>query len=544
MPRYANPAYGGYPVNPGWAQLGSTLGTALFGDPAARAAQEREAIERDQIQSTIDYNRERTRGERLQNDPRADWNDPEISPVSRLFAGPVTAAAVPQMPGIAMPQIAVPQQAPAAVAASPVASAVAGRPMGADRLNSITANTESGNRNYSNGRPVTSTAGARFAMQVMPATARDPGFGLRPADPNNPDDMNRLGREYRAAMEQRYGGDLPKMWAAYNAGPGRVDAAIAEHGPNWLAAMPAETRNYVATNVRAAGGNSAGGGQGAAPPGPTPIAQAIAGDPTYVEQPGGREIDPQALSDLVRLAVGMGEDPTDALAPLAAMLGTDDVARRSLIAQGVNPSEDFAASSARADNIAIRNDQSKLVQALGLANLDEAGGTLRNDADNRTSYITNEADNQTSRANNADDNATSIRNNNADNATSRANNRDDNVAAGERDRNGGGRSGGTNREISSADVEVLDDELQTMAGGQEAWDALTPRQQQGMRSAAQSYAAAGQTPTMAAARAFDQVTRRPSAPRATSSGNRSSERVVNAPRGNVIRFDAQGNRIQ
>lgn len=114
--------------------------------------------------------------------------------------------------------------------------------------------SESGNRDFANGRPVTSSAGARFAMQVMPATARDPGFGLRPADPNNASDMNRLGREYRATMERRYGGDLAKMWAAYNAGPGRVDEAIRKYGDGWLRAMPAETQNYVARNLSAVGG--------------------------------------------------------------------------------------------------------------------------------------------------------------------------------------------------------------------------------------------------------------------------------------------------
>lgn len=89
-------------------------------------------------------------------------------------------------------------------------------------------------------------------MQVMPATARDPGFGLRPADVNNADDMNRLGREYRATMERRYGGDLAKMWAAYNAGPGRLDEAIRKGGDRWLDLMPAETRAYVTRNLRAA----------------------------------------------------------------------------------------------------------------------------------------------------------------------------------------------------------------------------------------------------------------------------------------------------
>ena len=149
-----------------------------------------------------------------------------------------------------------------ASASSYVADARAPEPEtegGGANLDDITAQTESGNRDFdANGNVVTSPVGARFAMQVMPATARDPGFGLRPANPDDPQDMNRLGREYRAVMEERYGGDLSKMWAAYNAGPGRTDQAIAAHGDNWLAHMPAETRDYVRKNISAlerAGGN-------------------------------------------------------------------------------------------------------------------------------------------------------------------------------------------------------------------------------------------------------------------------------------------------
>ena len=127
-------------------------------------------------------------------------------------------------------------------------------PFSGNRLDAVTAHNESGNRDYVNGRPVTSPVGARFAMQVMPATARSPGFGLRPANPNDAGDMNRLGREYRAVMERRYGGDLSKMWAAYNAGPGAVDNAIQRHGSNWLSHMPAETRTYISRNLRSLGG--------------------------------------------------------------------------------------------------------------------------------------------------------------------------------------------------------------------------------------------------------------------------------------------------
>lgn len=102
----------------------------------------------------------------------------------------------------------------------------------------------------SSGNPnAVSPVGAKGLMQVMPATARDPGFGIRPSNGTAADDA-RVGREYRAAMQQRYGGDLSKMWAAYNAGPGRTDATIAQHGPDWFAHMPAETRNYVTGNMR------------------------------------------------------------------------------------------------------------------------------------------------------------------------------------------------------------------------------------------------------------------------------------------------------
>ena len=103
----------------------------------------------------------------------------------------------------------------------------------------------------SGGNPnAVSTKGARGLMQVMPATARDPGFGIRPSNGTPADDV-RVGREYRRAMERRYGGDLTRMWAAYNWGPGNLDAAIRRHGNNWIKHAPAETRAYVAQNLRA-----------------------------------------------------------------------------------------------------------------------------------------------------------------------------------------------------------------------------------------------------------------------------------------------------
>lgn len=118
---------------------------------------------------------------------------------------------------------------------------------GFDRIAAITVQSESG------GNPnAVSSKGARGLMQVMPGTSRDPGFGISPSDGSQQDDV-RVGREYLGKMLERYG-DPAKAWAAYNAGPGRLDAAIKRGGENWLRLMPRETRNYVARNMRKLGG--------------------------------------------------------------------------------------------------------------------------------------------------------------------------------------------------------------------------------------------------------------------------------------------------
>lgn len=107
----------------------------------------------------------------------------------------------------------------------------------------------------SGGNPnAVSPKGARGLMQVMPATARDPGFGIRPSNGTPQDDV-RVGQEYRRAMQQRYAGNLPKMWGAYNAGPGRVDGLVQRYGDKWMDYAPAETRAYVQRNMRNVRGN-------------------------------------------------------------------------------------------------------------------------------------------------------------------------------------------------------------------------------------------------------------------------------------------------
>lgn len=119
-----------------------------------------------------------------------------------------------------------------------------------ERLDDILVHNETRGRRYgSDGRLIRSPKGALGEFQVMPATARDPGYGLKPADPNNPDDLARLGREYRRKMQSLFGNNLPKMYGAYNAGPGRMQELIAQYGEDWLQYAPAETRKYVRDNM-------------------------------------------------------------------------------------------------------------------------------------------------------------------------------------------------------------------------------------------------------------------------------------------------------
>lgn len=124
------------------------------------------------------------------------------------------------------------------------------------RMVDITRSTESGGRRFAaDGSVLTSKAGARGEMQVMPATARDPGFGIRPSNGSLDDDA-RVGRELIGKLTDHFGGDPAKAWAAYNGGVGRVERQIARYGDAWLEHMPAETQAYVAKNMKALGGDA------------------------------------------------------------------------------------------------------------------------------------------------------------------------------------------------------------------------------------------------------------------------------------------------
>ena len=116
----------------------------------------------------------------------------------------------------------------------------------------ITMQSESGGKRYDkSGNLTESPKGALGEYQVMPGTAKDPGFGVKPAKDDSPEELARVGREYLDVMIKRYDGDLAKMWGAYNAGPGTVDELVKQYGNDWLSHAPKETQDYVQKNVAA-----------------------------------------------------------------------------------------------------------------------------------------------------------------------------------------------------------------------------------------------------------------------------------------------------
>lgn len=100
-----------------------------------------------------------------------------------------------------------------------------------------------GKRYDKEGRLLTSSAGAMGEMQVMPKTVRDPGFGVRPAKDNSPNELARVGRDYAAVMLRRYNNNPTAAAVAYNWGPGNADKWV-KRGADF-SALPKETQNYV-----------------------------------------------------------------------------------------------------------------------------------------------------------------------------------------------------------------------------------------------------------------------------------------------------------
>jgi hypothetical protein len=107
-----------------------------------------------------------------------------------------------------------------------------------------------GKRFDEKGNLLTSPKGAQGEMQVMPKTARDPGYGVTPAQGKHPDELARVGKDYLKAMVDKYG-DTQKALIAYNWGPKNTDDWLAKGADPKI--LPAETKNYVGKISKALG---------------------------------------------------------------------------------------------------------------------------------------------------------------------------------------------------------------------------------------------------------------------------------------------------
>lgn len=140
----------------------------------------------------------------------------------------------------------------------------------AERAFNVALGTESNYRQFgADGKPLTSPKGAVGIAQVMPGTgpeaAKLAGLEWDEAKYKNDPAYNKaIGMAYFQKQLQDNGGDLAKAYAAYNAGPGRLQDAIKKAAQSadfakagsglqavpWLQYMPKETQAYVEKNMR------------------------------------------------------------------------------------------------------------------------------------------------------------------------------------------------------------------------------------------------------------------------------------------------------
>ncbi len=140
-----------------------------------------------------------------------------------------------------------------------------------------------------------SPKGAIGLMQIMPATATDPGFGIAPIPVDkltNAAANKKFGTEYLSAMLNRYNGDTRRALIAFNAGH-----TVADRFTGDLSSLPAETQNYVARiektlGLRGAEALSAPGGPAGAPLG-IPVPATGAQEPVAPQPPSAGRSQPQ-----------------------------------------------------------------------------------------------------------------------------------------------------------------------------------------------------------------------------------------------------------
>lgn len=122
-----------------------------------------------------------------------------------------------------------------------LASALNAAPANSNQYTNAIHSNESNGASDSRADIVNPASGARGSMQVMPATAAKPGYGITPSN-GTPEDDARVGREYYNKLHQTFG-DPTTAAMAYDWGPGNVQNWQKSGGD--LSKLPNETLAYA-----------------------------------------------------------------------------------------------------------------------------------------------------------------------------------------------------------------------------------------------------------------------------------------------------------
>lgn len=156
-----------------------------------------------------------------------------------------------------------------------------------------------------------SPAGAAGVLQIMPDTARDPGFGVTPISDQDRFDAAKnidFGANYMAQLRKRYNGDDRAALVAYNWGPGNADAWVSNGSR--FEDLPPETQQYVSRILDGYTPNAGGAGKAKSKAAPS-FAKAIAARAAAAAATN-HPVDPSAAAPAESAVAGPAEAPVTA----------------------------------------------------------------------------------------------------------------------------------------------------------------------------------------------------------------------------------------
>jgi len=150
----------------------------------------------------------------------------------------------PPAPALKPPALAAPVLKPPAPVLKPPApvlkppAPVLKPPALLNTLGSAVKSVESGNDRSAVGK-----LGERSEWQVLPSTAKNPGFEIPPAADDSLEAIAKVGENYLAKMYEMFDGNIPHTLAAYNMGPNATREWISKGAD--LSRLPRTTREYI-----------------------------------------------------------------------------------------------------------------------------------------------------------------------------------------------------------------------------------------------------------------------------------------------------------